>query len=321
LKKFFALFIALALAVSASKAFAAGPTGGLKIRVGYQPGHIAFSAAVEQGFLEEEFSKDGIKIEPILFTSGPPIIEAMAAGEIDFGFTGDQPAIQAAANDIKLKAIATSHATERGLGLIATPSSGIAKLEDVKGHKIAYTVGSVGHQLLVNYLTSIGLTTNDVELFNLSPGDILASLQSGDVDGSVTWEPYISQAIGQGIAKKVIDATGYKYIVDVITVRTDFSDKYPDITARFLKAYNKATTWSSQHEEESLAAVAKLTGVDGETLRAGYETRDFEPILDKRRLDSIEASIAFSFKNGLIPEQYALDKLVDLKFLKAAGIQ
>jgi sulfonate transport system substrate-binding protein len=293
----------------------------LKVRIGYQPGYVSVPVAFEEGFLKEEFEKDGVFFEPVLFTSGPPIIEAIAAGEIDFGFTGDQPAIQAAANDVKLKAIAISHATERGLGLIATPNSGIAKLEDVKGKKIAYTVGSVGHQLLINYITSIGLTTDDLELFNLSPGDIIASLQSGHVDGSVTWEPYISQAISQGIAKKIIDATGYKYIVDVISVRTDFADKNQEVVARFLKVYDKAASWSKGHEEETLKDVAKLTGVDADTLRASFELRDFEVILDKKRLDSIEASIAFSFKNGLIPEQYPLDKLVDLQYLKAAGLQ
>jgi aliphatic sulfonates family ABC transporter substrate-binding protein len=303
-------------------AFAADNSAkGLKVRIGYQPGHVSVPVAFEEGLIKGEFERDGIIFEPILFTSGPPIIEAIAAGELDFGFTGDQPAIQAAANDIKLKAIATSHATERGLGLIATEKSGITKLEDVKGKKIAYTAGSVGHQLLVNYITSIGLGVDDLELFNLSPGDIIASLHGGDVDGAVTWEPYISQAVSQKAAKKIIDATGYKYIVDVITVRTDFADKNPDVVARFLKVYDKASNWAKGHEEETLKDVAHLTAVDADTLRASFESRDFDIVLDKKRLDSIEASIAFSFANGLIPEKYPLDKLIDLQYIKAAGIQ
>ena len=86
-------------------------TKNITIRFGHQPGHAQILIAKELGYLEDEFSKDGIKVETKQFAAGPPIIEAFAAGELDFGMTGDQPAIQGRANNIDLKAIAAYAST------------------------------------------------------------------------------------------------------------------------------------------------------------------------------------------------------------------
>lgn len=58
-----------------------------KIRVIYHPtigGCTAISAAVELGYFEEE----GLDVSLQMFTSGPPEIAAMVAGQAEFGFIG-----------------------------------------------------------------------------------------------------------------------------------------------------------------------------------------------------------------------------------------
>lgn len=293
---------------------------GLVIRVAYQPGHSQPLVALDQGYFEEEFSKDGITVELSQFASGPPIIEAFAAGEVDFGFVGDQPAIQGKANDLPLKILASYASSETGNALIATKASGITSLADVKGKKIGYTVGSVGHQLLLKFLESQGLTTEDAELINLTPGDIFTSLESGAIDAAVTWEPYITKSVASGAADIIQDGTGFKYNVNVIIGEESFLSNYPEVAARLLKVLNKAAEWTNGNKDETLKILADNAGLDASVFTPSFEKFNRDLFLDQKKIDSIRETAKYLKEQGTIRKEVDVDSIIDLSFLEKAGI-
>ncbi|WP_333651903.1 ABC transporter substrate-binding protein [Lacrimispora sp.] len=292
----------------------------LVIRLAHQPGHTQPLIAGDQGFFEEEFAKDGITVELKQFASGPPIIEAFAAGEVDFGLVGDQPAVQGKANNLPLKIIGSYGSTEKGNALIASADSGIKTLSDIRGKKIGYTAGSVGHQLLLKFLEAEGLTVNDAELLNLSPGDIYTSLESGSIDAGVTWEPYITKSVSSDVADVIQDGTGYKYNVNVIIADVAFLEENPEISARLLKVLNRAAKWADEHEEESLDILAKASGLDSSAFAATFEKFDRSLFLDQKKIDSIKETADYLRKQGTIRSDVDIESVIDLSFLKAAGI-
>lgn len=292
----------------------------LVIRLAHQPGHTQPLIARDQGFFEEEFAKDGITVELKQFASGPPIIEAFAAGEVDFGLVGDQPAVQGKANNLPLKIIGSYGSTEKGNALIASADSGIKTLSDIRGKKIGYTAGSVGHQLLLKFLEAEGLTVNDAELLNLSPGDIYTSLESGSIDAGVTWEPYITKSVSSDVADVIQDGTGYKYNVNVIIADGAFLEENPEISARLLKVLNRAAQWADEHEEESLDILAKASGLDSSAFAATFEKFDRSLFLDQKKIDSIKETADYLRKQGTIRSDVDIESVIDLSFLKAAGI-
>ncbi len=293
---------------------------GLVIRLAHQPGHAQPLIALELGLFEDEFAEDGITVELKQFASGPPIIEAFAAGEVDFGLVGDQPAIQGKANNLPIKIIGTYGSTEKGNALIATKESGIKSLADIKGKKIGYTVGSVGHQLLLKFLEAEELTTEDAELVNLSPGDIYTSLESKAIDAAVTWEPYITNSVSTGVADIIQDGTGYKYNVNVIIGDESFIEKYPEVAARLLKVLNEAKDWANENEEESLQILAKASGLDASVFAASFEKFDRSVFLDQKKIDSIKETAAYLKEQGTIRSEVDVDSIIDLSVLQAAGI-
>ncbi len=293
---------------------------GLVIRLAYQPSHAQPLVAQELGLFEKEFAADGITVELAKFASGPPIIEAFAAGEVDFGLVGDQPAIQGKANNLPIKIIGTYGSTEKGNALIATKESGIISLKDIKGKKIGYTVGSVGHQLLLKFLESEGLTTEDAELYNLSPGDIYTSLESGSIDGAVTWEPYITNSVSAGVADIIQDGTGYKYNVNVIIANESFLGQYPEVAARLLQVLNEAKEWSDANKEETLQILAETSGLDASVFEASFEKFDRSLFLDQKKIESIIETAAYLKEQGTIRSEVDAEAIIDLSFLQAADI-
>ena len=61
-----------------------------EIRIGTQKGGL-FPAVRQRQTLENVFKPLGIEIKWIDFQFGPPLLEAINVGSVDFGFVGDTP--------------------------------------------------------------------------------------------------------------------------------------------------------------------------------------------------------------------------------------
>src|SRR5256885_5283973 len=75
----------------------AGPE---QLRIGYQKSAVNLVILKQQGVLEKRFA--GTKVSWLEFPAGPQLLEALAAGSLDFGLTGDSPPVfaQAAGRDL-----------------------------------------------------------------------------------------------------------------------------------------------------------------------------------------------------------------------------
>lgn len=294
----------------------------LVVRVGYQPTSFPYVLAMEKGWLEEAFAKDNIVIKSEKFPVGPPIIEAFASKRLDFGFVADQPAIQARANHIDLKAIAGGSMGEHGYGLVALNGTGVHSVRDLKGKKVAVAVGSVLHQLLLIYLKSAGLTIGDVQLVNLTPADQLTSLLSGSVDAAVTNEPWISALSQSGKGYLVTDSKGYKKIFSLVIAGPEILQRNPAVATRLLQVLDRADKWSQAHPDDALAIVGKATGFKPEPLKALFVNLDHDFRLTPEAVKSISESAAFLYENRVIRNPVDVSRdLLDARYLKQAGFQ
>jgi sulfonate transport system substrate-binding protein len=292
-----------------------------KIRFGYQPGHTLILISKIHGWLEEEFAKEGIKIEFKKFISGPPIIESFASGRLDIGFVGDQPAIQARANNINLKAVAIYSSGYRQAGLVVPPGSAIRIPKDLKGKKVAVTVGSVGHQLLYLYLKSAGLTEKDIQMVNLQPSDMKSALAARNIDAAVTWEPFIASIESEKIATLVLDAKGYKTLYNVIITSEDFTRDYPDVVKRVLKVFARSEKWIHDNPKKTIELLAKETGFKPEVLAVVIPKSYYDIRLTDAAIASIADTARFLRESNVIRRDVDVKELVDTSYLKSIGAQ
>src|SRR5438445_1052384 len=94
-----------------------------------------------QGLLEKEFAGDNIKVEWIFFKgAGPAVNEALVNHQLDFAWQGDLPSIVHRAGGVKTRIIVGS-GVRTGLYLGVPPDSAIAKIEDLKGKRVAVLKG------------------------------------------------------------------------------------------------------------------------------------------------------------------------------------
>ncbi len=177
------------------------------IRIGYQKyGNVILLKA--KGTLEAKLQAIGYKVTWAEFPFGPPLLEAINAGAIDFGHTGEAPPVFAQAAGSAIVYVANEPPAPEGEALLVPKDSPIKSVAELKGKKVAYAKGSNSNYFAVKALEKAGVKWGEFEPVHLAPADARAAFESGKVDAWSIWDPYYASAeVGAG-ARVLTDGKG-----------------------------------------------------------------------------------------------------------------
>ena len=177
------------------------------VRIGYQK-YGTLVLLKGRGSLEPKLKALGYRVQWSEFPSGPPLMEALNAGAVDFGSAGETPPIFAQAASDALTYVAHEPAAPKGEAILVPKASPIQSVADLRGKKVALNKGSNVHYLLVRAIEAAGLTLADITPVYLAPADARAAFERGAVDAWVIWDPYFAAAEAGGNARVLADGTG-----------------------------------------------------------------------------------------------------------------
>ncbi|EHJ47156.1 nitrate/sulfonate/taurine/bicarbonate ABC transporter periplasmic protein [Solidesulfovibrio carbinoliphilus subsp. oakridgensis] len=262
-----AAILAVCLVLAAAPA-PAGPSAAdsQPVRLAYLQNdlhHLALWIALDKGF----FSEEGLPVEVAgIFRSGPELMTAFGAGELDAAYVGQAPAtIAAVRGTARIKVLA--QANTEGSALVGSKALAEGKVPRptlaIPGH------GGVQELLLQKALPTLGLSADGVELVVVSPPEMLPALQSGQIDGFIAWEPYPARAVLQAIGTTIANSTAIwaGHPCCVLAAADDLIDKRPAVARSLIRAHGKATRYIADHPEEALAVAVKYTGMDEDVAR------------------------------------------------------
>src|SRR6266852_5192990 len=147
----------------------------------------------DKGWLEKEFARDGISIRWVQSLGSNKALEFLNAGSIDFGSTAGSAALLAKINGNPIKSIYV-YSRPEWTALVTAKDSQIAKIEDLKGKRVAVTRGTDPHIFLVRALQSVHLTEKDITPVLLQHPDGKTALIRGDVQAWAGLDPMMAQA-------------------------------------------------------------------------------------------------------------------------------
>jgi sulfonate transport system substrate-binding protein len=273
-----------------------------EIRIGTQKGGF-FPAVKARHTLEDVFKPLGIEIKWIDFQFGPPLLEAINVGSVDFGYVGDAPPIFAQAGGAGIRYVAAVKSAGRTQGIVVPQDSPIKTLADLKGKRVAFGKGSSAHNLLVAALEKAGLAWSDITPAPLAPADATAAFVKGSVDAWSIWDPYLALAeLKQNVRVIAFDKDVHKANAFYIA-STDIVEKYPALVARLNAAFASEAAWADQHHEEVAQAQAEATGMDIEAIRRFVDRSNYRPVpVDDDVVQSQQAVADRFARVGLIPK-------------------
>lgn len=272
----------------------------------------------QQGLLEKEFEKDGIRIRWVQTLGSNKALEFLNAGSIDFGSTAGSAALVARINGNPLKSIYV-YSRPEWTALVTRKDSPITKVEDLKGKSVAVTRGTDPHIFLVRAIAKAGLTDKDVRFVLLQHPDGRLALSRGDVDAWAGLDPMMASAeLDEGAKLFYRDANANTW--GILNVREQFAKDNPQFVARVLKVYEQARRWSLANPKELtklLATAAKIPEAVAER-QLTERTELTHSAIGKPQRDSILAAGLALQQAGVLPAnvdvQKALDELIDERF-------
>jgi NitT/TauT family transport system substrate-binding protein len=127
----------------------------------------------------------------------------------------------------------------RGADAIVAISS-IHSVQDLKGKKIAYAIGTASNTLLINTLDAAGLSIKDVQTDGVSDGTEAASFfKNGQVDAAVVWAPDDEDCVSaiKGASVLISTKTATQIIADGLLIQEDNYNKKKDKFVALAKAW------------------------------------------------------------------------------------
>ena len=224
------------------------------IRVGYLH-TLAVDGQIWLADMKGYWKEQGLNPKFTRFYTGLELFQAMVGGSLDMLATGAVVSNFPARGQGRVFLINdVEFATAQ---LWVNPDMGVKSFEDLKGKKIATSIGTTAHVFLDTALSKNGIDpSKDVQIINQRMPDAVTAFISGAVPAVALWVPFNVQVEQKRPnAKMLIDASKFypeAAIVDGWAARNDYYDQHKDVLESVIKAWIPANRDLMEDTEESL---------------------------------------------------------------------
>lgn len=260
-----------------------------------------------QGLLEKEFAKEGIKINWIPIKAGLNQVRGMAAGEIDMVAAMNTSTLLIA-NSVGNRIVivdGVAHPDDT-FAIMAKPE--VKNIVDLKGRQVVGPKGTVLHHLLSAALKSSGVEMKDVNWVSMNLPASLTTLLGGRADAALLAAGGILAAEKAGF-HALVKAKGLIETNLVLAARGDFAKEYPDIVRRVAKVNRQALQWALSNKSQAIALGAKELQLSKEDVAKLFEWSHFYSDLTQKDIDALQSSQRF------LLEQKMMNRSVDINTL------
>ncbi|HYS66644.1 MAG TPA: sulfonate ABC transporter substrate-binding protein [Paraburkholderia sp.] len=283
--------MSLALASALPQASAQGtvPSAARSLRIGYQKGLLSILKG--RGTLEKRLAPLGVRVDWAEFPSGPPQLEALNVGSIDFGDVGEAPPIFAQAAGAPFVYYGQTARRPASEAVIVPKDSSVTSIAELKGKRIALVKGSNTHFLLVRLLAAARIDYSDVTPVWLSPSDARAALERKAVDAWAIWDPFLAVAQTTAGARIIADGTGLVANRAFYFTSRNYVQKNDDVLRIVLAEIGAVDKWIEANRDKAASEFSQLWGVQREIvevalgrLKYGTEPVSRETLADQQRI-------------------------------------
>ena len=264
----------------------------------------------ERGFLEEALKPRGVRVRWVQSLGSNKALEFLNAGAIDIGSAAGAAALIARINGNPIKAVYAFSQPE-WTALVTRKDSGIAKIADLKGRRVAVTRGTDPHIFLIRALQGAGLTEKDAKLVLLQHPDGRTALDRGDVDAWAGLDPMMASAeIENGDVLFFRDAGANTW--GLLDVREAFAREHPDLVRAVIAAYERTRAEALKDPAALKSALVAATKLPEPVVALQLTRTDLtRPAIGAAQAETIRAAGLALQQAGVIAADVVVAEAVD----------
>lgn len=190
--------------------------------------------------------KHGLDARFSFFQNGPPMLEALASGNVDVVITSLQPATSYLSR-APGKAFVVANLGYASHSLMASRDSSIKDVKDLVNKRVAVSFGTSPFLDLRRLLKSSGIDEKVLTLQNSSPNEMQTAFEQGTADAIVNMQPQVLRLQEQSGAKVIYSWPSYS----VAIMRTDYVAQNPIAKERFQRASQEAIEFIAKNMEQA----------------------------------------------------------------------
>ena len=192
-------------------------------------------------------AKHDLDAEFLSFQYGPPMMEALASGNVDAVVTSLMPITSFASKAPgKIKVVAALGNSSHSL--MVAQDSPIKALSDLKGKQLAVSFGSDSHLDTLVTLTKAGIDPKaDAKLLNVRPNELVLTLEKKFADAIVIRQPQVLRLQEQFNAR-IVHTWPFRFVT---IVRSDYMKENPDAREKYVAALRESVFYIATHKEQA----------------------------------------------------------------------
>jgi aliphatic sulfonates family ABC transporter substrate-binding protein len=281
-----------------------------ELRVGYQRSGTLLIAK-QQGVLEKRLKPLGVDVKWVEFSFGPPLLEALNVGSIDYGTTGDTPPIFAQAAKARLLYVAAVEGAGSGAAILVPPGSTLQALADLKGKRVGFARASSAHHLTIAAVEKAGLVWGDITPVQLAPADARSAFESGALDAWTIWDPYFALAESRAGVRILASARDIAKQNAFFLGNSDYTRAHPEIVAATNEELAKVALWAEANRDAVARVLSEATAIELAAWQRAVQRTDYRMApLDESVLEEQQRVADRFHKLGLIPSKIAVRDIV-----------
>jgi len=283
--------------------------------------YSALSAGIGTLWLTHEdghFRKHGLESNLIYIRGGSTAVQALLAGEIQFGHLSPAPMLTAWIQGADFVWVGTT-THQMVFTLLVEPA--IAKGAELKGKKIGITrIGSASDLAVRAALEQFGLNAKDVTMIALGGiPEILAAMRAGAVQAGILSPPTSTAARDLGYRPLLhIPDLGKEFTFSGIAAKRSFVQSQPEIVRAYMASLTDGAKVYKEDGRAALRILRKYLRADDRILEGGY--KEYEAAISSppypglKGLEAVRDSLLESTPQL---KNVDLKKFVDDRFVRA----
>ena len=249
------------------------------------------------------FKDEGLNLTVRWVATTGDVITLMAGGTQHLGTGISFSQVVFGGQKLPIKAIAPLADVSGAIGLVLSPGVKLSHPRELEGKRLAFTQGTSQILILAKLAKLYDFDIKKVQLINMNPPEGVVAASKGDVDGILSFQPFLYRLVQMGGAQYVTGAVSYigptpvkfaandkfQYNYAVLHASQTWINEKPNTLKAVLRGLRRATDLIANDRAKAIATLEKGLRLDTAAITAMVEANDYGMTIS----DDVARSIRF----------------------------